>query len=173
MKRLQVFAVVAIVALTVVGCRSLTGRSFGQQWDDKTISSQVKTKMMFEKFGSVFSTGVGTHFGVVRLTGNVATPEQKAEAERIASRVAGVKRVENDLLVVPRNGTVASSGGSQPAASPAPRPVTLTGEVTAIDRASGDVTMKTASGDVVVRLPATTIGELEQGQRLSISSGQR
>jgi hypothetical protein len=48
----------------------------------------------------------------------------------------------------------------------------LTGEVTAIDRASGDVTLKTVSGDMVVRLPATVLRDLEQGQRLSINAGQ-
>jgi hypothetical protein len=174
MKGFQVFAVVVVLALAVTGCRSLTGRSFGQQWDDKTVTAHVKTKLTGEKFGNLFSTDVGTHYGVVHLSGNVATEEQKAEAERIAGRVAGVKRVQNDLVVVPRQQKVASvSDGAPPAASPASaHPLALTGEVTAIDRASGDVTLKTVSGDMVVRLPATVLRDLEQGQRLSINAGQ-
>jgi hypothetical protein len=119
-KWLFIPVVVVLCALTVVGCRSLTGRSFGQQWDDKTITSQVKSKLTTESFGNLFSTSVGTHYGVVYLEGIVSTPEQRAEAERIASRVSGVKRVVNDIVVVPRDAKVAGTPtGSSPAASPA------------------------------------------------------
>lgn len=118
-KWLSIPVVVVICALTVVGCRSLTGRSFGQQWDDKTITSHVKSKLTTERFGNLFSTSVGTHYGVVYLSGTVHHPEQRAEAERIASRVSGVKRVVNDIVVVPRDATVAGTpAGPSPAASP-------------------------------------------------------
>lgn len=175
MNRVYVGAVIVVCALAFVGCRSMTGRSFGQQFDDKTTTAQVKTKLTTERFGNAFSTGVGTQFGVVHLTGTVQTPEQKSEAERIASRTAGVKGVRNDIVVVPRHSQSAKTGESAgPAASPAaPRPVTLSGEVTAIDRASGDVTVKTDSGDVMLRLPASTAQGLEQGQHLSINAGGR
>jgi hypothetical protein len=180
MKTLQ-YAVVAVVcAVALVGCRSMTGRSVGQQIDDKVITTQVKTKMMTEEFKSVFSTGVGTHFGVVRLSGNVPTEAQKMEAERIARRVAGVKGVNNEILVVPRDGKSApaasgatpAAAAASPAASPGGQPLTLEGQVTAIDRDRGDVTVHTASGDVLLRLPSATIRDLEQGQRLSINAGQ-
>jgi hypothetical protein len=119
-KWLSIPVVVVLCALTVVGCRSLTGRSFGQQWDDKTITSQVKSKLTTERFGNLFSTDVGTQYGVVFLSGTVGTPEQRAEAERIASRVNGVKRVVNDIVVVPRDAKVAGTpAGPGPAASPA------------------------------------------------------
>jgi hypothetical protein len=121
---LSISAVIVVCALTVVGCRSMTGRSFGQHWDDKTITSQVKTKLTSDRFGNMFSTDVGTHFGVVYLGGTVATPQDRAEAERIASRVPGVKRVVNDIVVVPRDGTVAGTPGPSPAASPATAPGT-------------------------------------------------
>jgi osmotically-inducible protein OsmY len=117
----QISAVMVMVvcALTVVGCRSMTGRSFGQHIDDKTISTQVKTKLTGDKFVNLFSTGVGTHYGVVRLSGTVGTPEDRAEAERIAGRVKGVKGVVNDILVVPRDGRMAGTpAGPSPAASP-------------------------------------------------------
>ncbi len=119
-KWLFIPVVLVICAFTVVGCRSLTGRSFGQQWDDKTITTQVKSKLTTERFGNLFSTSVGTHYGVVYLSGTVSAPEQRAEAERIASRVAGVKRVVNDIVVVPRDAKVAGTpAGPGPAASPA------------------------------------------------------
>jgi hyperosmotically inducible periplasmic protein len=170
MKWLHVVTVVVVLTLPIVGCRSLTGRSVGTQIDDKVITTNVKSKLSMEKFRSLFSTGVGTHFGVVHLSGNVATPEQRQEAERIASRVPGVKRVDNDIVVVPRDQHTASASPS-PAAATAP--LALTGEVMAIDHASGDVTMKTDAGEVVLRLPSSTIRDLEQGQRLSINGGVR
>jgi hypothetical protein len=117
-KQWQISAVIVLCALTAVGCRSLTGRSFGQQIDDKTISSQVKTKLTTDRFVHLFSTGVGTHFGIVRLSGNVATADERAEAERIAMRVQGVKGVVNDILVIPRDGRMTGTAGSMPAASP-------------------------------------------------------
>jgi osmotically-inducible protein OsmY len=118
-KQWQISAVMVFCALAVVGCRSMTGRSFGQQIDDKTISSQVKAKVTTDKFVHLFSTGVGTHFGIVRLSGNVGTADERVEAERIASRVQGVKGVVNDILVVPRDGRMTGTAGSpSPAASP-------------------------------------------------------
>ena len=115
--------VMVVCLLAVVGCQSLTGRSFGQHVDDKRITGQVKSKLTSESFGNLFSTSVGTHFGVVYLGGTVATPEERAEAERIASRAAGVKRVVNDIVVVP--GESHRAGTSAPAttaASPATTP---------------------------------------------------
>lgn len=117
MKWLSIPAVIVVWAFTVVGCQSMTGRSFSQHVDDKTITGQVKTKLTTDKFVHLFSTGVGTHYGVVHLSGNVATPAERAEAERIASRVNGVKRVVNDIVIVPRDSKMA--GTPSPAASPA------------------------------------------------------
>lgn len=80
MKRVQLAAIIVVCALAFVGCRSMTGRSFGQQVDDKTTTAQVKTKLITERFANMFSTDVGTNFGVVHLGGTVSTPEQRAEA---------------------------------------------------------------------------------------------
>ena len=183
MKALQYAVIVVVCTLTFVGCRSTTGRSFGQQFDDKTITAHVKTKLVGEKFRNLFSTGVGTQFGVVHLTGNVDTEAQRAEAERIASRVTGVRQVKNDIVVVPRDARTAKAAtpakaadgagpAGSPAASPPASPTTLSGQVTAIDRDSGDVTVHTEAGDVTLRLPPSALRNLEQGQRLSINAGR-
>lgn len=182
--RLQ-YAVIAVVCvLAFVGCRSTTGRSFGQQWDDKSVTAQVKTKLTLEQFRNLFSTSVGTQFGVVHLTGNVESEAQKAEAERIASRVTGVRQVKNDMVVVPRNGKTAKATtpagatgaagtpAASPAASPSAGPLSISGQVTAIDRDTGDVTVLTDTGNVTIRLPSAALRDLEQGQRLSINRGQ-
>ena len=173
-----VLGVVVLSTLAFVGCRSATGRSFGQQWDDKVISTQVKTKLMTDRFNNLFSTGVGTQFGIVRLTGTTQTPEQRSEAERIAGNVAGVKGVRNEILVVPkdeglRTQRTAATYGPAPAASPTTaRPLALTGQVTAVNPTNGDVTVKTATGDsMVVRFPTATAAQLEQGQQISINAG--
>lgn len=172
MNRVFVGAVIVVCTLAFVGCRAMTGRSFGHQFDDKLITAQVKTKLTADRFGNAVSTGVGTQWGVVQLTGTVPSAEHKADAERIASRIKGVKGVQNDLVVVLPDGTIAKTERSAPAASPAAaRALTLSGEVTSVDRASGDVTVKTSSGDIMLRLPASTAQGLEQGQRLSINTG--
>jgi len=180
MKRLQCATLVVVCAVAFVGCRSMTGRSVGQQVDDKVISTQVLSKLMLDKFSSLFSAGVGTQYGVVHLTGNVGTEAQKIEAERIAGRVAGVKSVRNELIVVPRDTKTAKASNAAdgagpagaPAASPSAGPMTISGQVTAIDRDRGDVTVHTETGDVILRLPAGALRDLEQGQRLSINVGQ-
>lgn len=182
-----VIGVVVLSTLAFVGCRSATGRSFGQQWDDKVISTQVKTKLTTDRAANLISTGVGTQFGIVRLTGTVQTAEQRAEAERIASNVAGVRGVRNEILVVPKDeglrgakaGTPAAAGPapttSAPAASPTTsRPLTLSGQVTAVNPTNGDVTVKTVTGDsMVLRFPTATAAQLEQGQQISINAGAK
>ncbi len=177
MKALQYAVIVVVCTLAFVGCRSMTGRSLGQQFDDKIITAHVKSKLTTDRFGNLFSTGVGTQFGVVHLDGNVANEAERVEAERIASRVAGVRGVKNNIVVVPRDAKTAKAGdgagpAGSPAASPVAGPMTISGQVTAIDRDTGDVTVHTATGDVVVRLPSGVLRELEQGQRLSINAGQ-
>jgi hyperosmotically inducible protein len=175
-----VLGLIVLSTLAFVGCRSATGRSFGQQWDDKTISTQVKMKLTTDRGLNLFSTGVGTQFGIVRLTGTVQTPEQRAEAERIAGRVAGVRGIKNEIVVVPKDeglktakADTAAQRSAAPAASPATaRPLTLSGQVTAVNPTNGDVTVKTATGDsMVVRFPTATAAQLEQGQQISINGG--
>lgn len=178
MKPLQCAALVLACGMAFVGCRSMTGRSMGQQIDDKVISTQVKSKLTMDKFTNLFSTGVGTQFGVVHLTGNVGTEAQKIEAERIAGRVAGVRSVRNGLIVVPRdtktakvtNAADGAGPAGAPAASPSGKPMAISGQVTAIDRDRGDVTVHTETGDVILRMPTDALRDLEQGQQLSIKT---
>ena len=180
-----VLGLIVLSTLAFVGCRSATGRSFGQQWDDKVISTQVKTKLTTDRAANLISTGVGTQFGIVRLTGTVQTPEQRAEAERIAGNVAGVRGVRNEIVVVPKDEGLRTSKSATPAAAasttPAPaaspttsRPLALSGQVTAVNPTNGDVTVKTATGDsMVLRFPTATAAQLEQGQQISINAGAK
>ena len=110
MNPVNVLVMLVVCVLAMASCRSATGRSFGQQIDDKVISSQVKMKLMSGRPGSVFSTGVGTHLGVVRLTGTVETAEQRAQAESIAAQTPGVRGVVNDIVVAGSSVTARESG---------------------------------------------------------------
>jgi hypothetical protein len=176
-----VLGLIVLSTLAFVGCRSATGRSFGQQWDDKVISTQVKTKLTTDRAANLISTGVGTQFGIVRLTGTVQTPEQRAEAERIAGNVAGVRGVRNEIVVVPKDEGLRTSKSATPAAAAAPaaspttsRPLALSGQVTAVNPTNGDVTVKTVTGDsMVLRFPTATAAQLEQGQQISINAGAK
>jgi hypothetical protein len=88
--------------------------------------------------------------------------------------------VRNGLIVVPREtktakATNAADGAGPagaPAASPSGKPMAISGQVTAIDRDRGDVTVHTETGDVILRMPTDALRDLEQGQRLSINTSR-
>ena len=92
--------------------------------------------------------------------------------------MAGVRSVRNEMIVVPRDtksakaATAADGAGpaGAPAASPSGKPMTISGQVTAIDRDRGDVTVHTETGDVILRMPVSALRDLEQGQQLSIKT---
>jgi osmotically-inducible protein OsmY len=69
----------------ITGCQAMTGETMGQNID-VTLSR----------------VGVETNNGVVYLTGEVETAEQKSHIGSIASQVKGVKQVVNNLQVIKR-----------------------------------------------------------------------
>jgi virulence-associated protein VapD len=71
--------------LMITGCQAMTGETMGQNID-VTLSR----------------VGVETNNGVVYLTGEVETAEQKSHIGSIASQVKGVKQVVNNLQVIKR-----------------------------------------------------------------------
>ena len=97
----------SLVALTIVlilgaGCRSTTGESVGQNIDDATITTEVKSKLANEKTSNLTRISVATAKGHVSLTGVVSTPADRARAEQIARSVAGVTGVANNLQIEKR-----------------------------------------------------------------------
>jgi osmotically-inducible protein OsmY len=81
------------------GCTALTGETLGQNIDDTTLTTSVKTQLARDKFGSLTRIDVDTYNGVVSLNGIVGTPQERARAEEIARSVKGVKKVVNNLQV--------------------------------------------------------------------------
>jgi osmotically-inducible protein OsmY len=75
------------------------GESAADYVDDATITAKIKVGLVKDQALKAFDIGVTTNQGVVDLTGNVKDPVQKADAERIAKDVDGVKDIKNEITV--------------------------------------------------------------------------
>src|SRR6266705_1190464 len=73
---------------------------FAGNIDDGTLTSYVKTKLASDKLVTLTRVGVETNNGVVYLTGEVETAEQRSRIGSLASEVKGVKKVVNNLQVI-------------------------------------------------------------------------
>jgi len=98
----KMLAVTLAVLFFMTGCQALTGETLGQNIDDGTLTSYVKTKLASDKLITLTRVGVETNNGIVYLTGEVETAEQKSRIGSLASEVKGVKKVVNNLQVLKR-----------------------------------------------------------------------
>jgi hyperosmotically inducible periplasmic protein len=74
----------------------------GEYVDSAAITTKVKTQLASEGGMDLYSqVKVTTVEDVVQLAGFVKTAADKAQAERIAWTVKGVKDVQNDIVVQP------------------------------------------------------------------------
>jgi hyperosmotically inducible periplasmic protein len=92
--------VTLVVLFLMTGCQAMTGATMGQNIDDGTLTSYVKSKLASDKLVSLTRVGVETNNGIVYLTGEVETAEQKSRSGSLASQVGGVKQVVNNLQVI-------------------------------------------------------------------------
>jgi hyperosmotically inducible periplasmic protein len=95
----RMFAVTLAVLCFMTGCQALTGATLGENIDDGTLTSSVKTKLASDKLVTLTRVGVETNNGVVYLTGEVETAQQRSQIGSLASDVKGVKKVVNNLQV--------------------------------------------------------------------------
>lgn len=95
-------AATVVVAFLLSGCQAMTGETMGQNIDDGALTSSVKTKLGADRLNTLSRVGVETNNGVVYLTGEVETGEQKSRVGSLASEVKGVKQVVNNLQVIKR-----------------------------------------------------------------------
>jgi len=86
----------------MTGCQAMTGATLGENIDDGTLTSYVKTKLASDKLVSLTRVGVETNNGIVYLTGEVETAEQKSRSGSLANEVKGVRQVVNNLQVIKR-----------------------------------------------------------------------
>jgi osmotically-inducible protein OsmY len=71
----------------------------GQYVDDSTITAKVKAEIFNEPTLKTLQIKVKTHKGIVQLSGFVDSEESVKKAGEIATGVAGVKSVKNNLIV--------------------------------------------------------------------------
>jgi hyperosmotically inducible periplasmic protein len=88
--------------LLIAGCQAMTGETAGQNIDDSTLTTSVKSSLAGERLNTLTRVGVETNNGVVYLTGEVETAAEKSRAGTVASQVKGVKQVVNNLQVIKR-----------------------------------------------------------------------
>jgi osmotically-inducible protein OsmY len=98
----KMMIVTLAVLFFMTGCQALTGQTMGEGIDDSYITSSVKTKLASDKLVSLTRVEVETNNGIVYLTGQVQTAEQRSHIGSLASQVSGVKRVVNNLQVINR-----------------------------------------------------------------------
>ncbi len=80
----------------------MTGETAGQNIDDGTLTTYVKSALAGEKLNTLTRVGVETNNGIVYLTGEVETAAEKSRVGTVASQVKGVKQVVNNLQVIKR-----------------------------------------------------------------------
>ncbi len=82
------------------GCASTPQQeSTGEYLDDSVITTKVKSAILGDANLKFFEIHVGTARGVVELTGSVNSKDAVDKATQVASGVAGVKSVKNELQV--------------------------------------------------------------------------
>lgn len=78
---------------------SSSTRSYGEVIDDATITTAVKSKLLWSKNADGLTADVDTERGKVRLQGSADTAAAKDLAGRLAANTRGVVSVNNQLVV--------------------------------------------------------------------------
>ena len=95
MKTLRSIALLLI--LPMIGCQAITGKTTGQNIDDLSITTRVKSKLVAERASNLTRVDVDTDRGTVYLIGSVSSEDAKGKAEQLAKSVNGVTDVVNEL----------------------------------------------------------------------------
>ena len=92
----------AALAFVLAGCSSPSGssRTDHQARSDRETASEVKKALADGPVFKYPDVGVSAYAGTVQLTGFVQTPEQREAAAGIASKLKGVDRVINGIVLV-------------------------------------------------------------------------
>jgi osmotically-inducible protein OsmY len=84
---------------TVPPRSSTSERSYGEAIEDASITTRVKSKLMWSKYTDGLTTDVDTRNGKVSLIGNADSGAAKDLAGRLAMNTRGVVSVDNQLIV--------------------------------------------------------------------------
>lgn len=85
--------------LLLVGTASAQSETPGQYLDDSIVTTKVKAAIFEEPSLKALQIEVETYKGVVQLSGFVDSADNVHKAGEVASKIDGVKSVENDLKV--------------------------------------------------------------------------
>jgi hyperosmotically inducible periplasmic protein len=100
MKSFLKIAPAAAIAILLGACAATPhSKSTGEYVDDAAISAKVKSALVASSETKARDIDVNVNKGVVQLSGFVDNANEFAQAQRIASNVAGVERVENRLSI--------------------------------------------------------------------------
>lgn len=83
-----------------------TERRYGEVIDDASITSAVKSKLVWSKYTDGLATDVDTDRGKVKLTGTADSEAAKSLATRLTMNTRGVTGVDNQLVVTAHKPTV-------------------------------------------------------------------
>ena len=74
-------------------------RSYGEKIDDASITSEVKSKLLWSRYADGLTANVDTTRGKVKLSGTADSQEAKVAAGKLAANTRGVDSVNNQLVV--------------------------------------------------------------------------
>ena len=111
---MRILLLLPLATLFLVGCR--TNETPQEQVDDMKITAELKSKLAKDVgLSSLTDIAINSTNGVVTLSGQVNTTEQKSRAEAIAKSVPRVVRVIDDLQVAGKNSRLDRRSGRQAA----------------------------------------------------------
>lgn len=92
----------ALAGVMAMGCAST--RTIGTQYDDELLTREVEARLATDPVASAFDVDVKVFRGKATLLGEVEDEASRDAAVSIASRVEGVREVDDELVVlnVPR-----------------------------------------------------------------------
>ena len=171
-----VSVILGVSLMTLTACETLTGKTTAQITDDATLTASVQGKLSDEKLPNFSRINVDTERRIVTLNGVVGSVREKSQAEEIARRVSGIRRVNNNLQIQSLADTVNTPIETQEADKEttteqdgfqSPHILAIKGEVLRIE---GDVyVVKEEEGkEVRLHTDQTTkmTGDVNQGDRI-------
>jgi len=87
-------------------------RTFGEMIDDATITSAVRSKILWSRYADNLSVNVDSTRGQVSLTGTAESAAAKELAGKLATNTQGVRSVANQLTIQSAKTGLASNEGS-------------------------------------------------------------
>ena len=96
----RLLSAVVVILLAVSACSVARGdKTAGTALDDTALTARIKTALAGDPSVAATRIDVDVDHGRVTLTGTAKSPDEARLAKDIASRVPGVKAVENHIHV--------------------------------------------------------------------------